>query len=699
MRGNVTDSEWTGLLMRNWSRRRYLALLLAASMLLPFGAATPASAAAYTFTGGATDQVLYVPNDHTPIGFRFKADAGLSPSSAYYLKVRFTVGTSPSPSTNRGMTWNSTTGAWVPDLGGANWADYPVVTTASDGTLPEQWVFAKFADPSKSGSYYVMISLQNVVTGDVYNAGTLPTTTVLNMATNGAWVHNGTAVASNLGNKRVECTAASDETSVFSLAKSEMDAIDSDADGIVDNEDHGPAGKAGDFRLAVPVNTDFKVLLSRTTTYIATHRIAVPDTDIALNAADQEAPTAPASLVVTPGNESNALAWGASTDTGGSGIAQYRIYRWQASPSSAYTMPRAVIATVGPDVTSYVDKGLVVGSQYFYEVRAVDASTNVGPRSVTASGIPVWVSELTTTYGADRYATALALSEANFAASSVTTAVVATGKNFPDAMSAAGLAGVYGSPILLVRDSVTASLTAELDRLGVEDVVIIGSDKAVSADIESALDTDYDVTRVYGSDRYATSAAVATRIAALTTGLTDTYIARGDDFADALAASPFAYGRKVPVLLVKTDSVPTVIEDAIDALDLTDGIIVGSSAAVSNPVQAALDAMMSGDVTRIGGSDRYVTARMIADDAVVNGWGDYSYVGVATGLNFPDALGGGPVVAQHGGVMLLTRPTGLSTPVSEAITANKSTIETVEVYGSTAAVSQTVRDSISALLN
>jgi len=687
--------------MRRLSWSRYLALLLAVTMLTPLIGASPAYAAA-TFTGGATDSVLYIPNDHTPIGFRFKADAGIPASATFYLKVRFTTGTSPSPSTNRGMTWNGTTGMWVPDLGGGNWDEYPTVTSDSSGLIAEKWVFAKFADEAKSGQYYVMISLQDVATGDVYNSSVLPQATVLDMTTGGAWMHNGTTVASSLGNKRVECTMESSSSVVYALAKSEMDAIDSDADGVVDNEDYGPAGMPGDFRLAIPLNLAFDVLLNRTTVYTAAQMITVADTDIALNASEQVAPSAPASFSVTPGEYSNQLEWGTASDAGGSGLAGYRVYRWTASGSTAYTLPKTVVATVTAGVTTYSDTGLTAGTEYFYEVRAVDGATNVGPRSVMRSGTPTITPppppEVDRTFGEDRYATAIAISQSTFAPSSVTTAVVATGKNFPDALSAAGLAGVYGSPILLVRDSVTASLTAELDRLGVTDVVLIGSDKAVSTDIENALKVKYGVSRVFGSDRYATSAAVAEKISTLTGGVSHAFFARGDSFADALAMSPFAYGRTEPVLLVRTDSVPLSTSNAIAALGITDGLIAGSEAAVSATTMSTLDGLMSGTLVRQGGANRYETARMIADYGVGEGWGTYGYVGLATGLNFPDALGGSAATAQRGGVLLLTAPTTLSAPAASAITANRASISLVEIYGSTAAVSQSVRDSVDALL-
>ncbi len=184
----------------------------------------------------------------------------------------------------------------------------------------------------------------------------------------------------------------------------------------------------------------------------------------------------------------------------------------------------------------------------------------------------------------------------------------------------------------------------------------------------------------------------------VTGGGTDAFFARGDSFADALAVSPFAYSQTMPVLLVRTGSVPAATASGIGALGITNGVVAGGTAAVSATAYATLDALLSGTITRVGGTDRYQTARLVADFGVDRGWGAYSYVGLATGLNYPDALGGSAATAVHGGVLLLTAPTALSAPVSAAITANKATIDTVELYGGPSALSQSVYDAVEALL-
>ena len=69
-------------------------------------------------------------------------------------------------------------------------------------------------------------------------------------------------------------------------------------------------------------------------------------------------------------------------------------------------------------------------------------------------------------WGANRYETAVAVSEAVFPVGAGVVFVV-TGVNFPDAVSAGPVAGMLNVPILLVTGtSVPSSTASELERLG-----------------------------------------------------------------------------------------------------------------------------------------------------------------------------------------------------------------------------------------
>jgi len=89
--------------------------------------------------------------------------------------------------------------------------------------------------------------------------------------------------------------------------------------------------------------------------------------------------------------------------------------------------------------------------------------------------------------GADRYATAAAISGATFAPG-VPIAYVATGLNFPDALAGAAAAGKIGAPVLLVtRSSIPSATAIELKRLKPKRVVVLGATGVVSDQVKIAL--------------------------------------------------------------------------------------------------------------------------------------------------------------------------------------------------------------------
>jgi len=101
----------------------------------------------------------------------------------------------------------------------------------------------------------------------------------------------------------------------------------------------------------------------------------------------------------------------------------------------------------------------------------------------------------------------------------------------------------------------------------------------------------------------------------------------------------------------------------------------------------------SGNVTRLAGSDRYATAVAVTSGTFAPG----PIVFVATGVNFPDALGGGPVAGGLPGPLLLVPGTFL--PSSVAGELSRLNPDTVIILGGTNAVSADVAYAIESLLS
>ncbi len=295
--------------------------------------------------------------------------------------------------------------------------------------------------------------------------------------------------------------------------------------------------------------------------------------------------------------------------------------------------------------------------------------------------------------GSDRYATSAAISAASFAPG-VSTAYIATGSNFPDALSGASVAGHVGGPVLLVAPtSIPAVVETELSRLQPGRIVILGGTGVVSSAVETALSayTTGTVTRLAGSDRYATSAAISA--ASFAPGVSTAYIATGSNFPDALSGASVAGHAGGPVLLVAPTSIPAVVETELSRLQPGRIVILGGTGVVSSAVETALSAYTTGTVTRLAGSDRYATSAAISAASFAPG---VSTAYIATGSNFPDALSGASVAGHAGGPVLLVAPT--SVPSAVATELHRLGPKRIVMLGGAGVVSQGLQSQLATYL-
>jgi len=291
--------------------------------------------------------------------------------------------------------------------------------------------------------------------------------------------------------------------------------------------------------------------------------------------------------------------------------------------------------------------------------------------------------------GDDRYHTARLISSENFAGSD--TVILATGRTYADALTASGLAGCMNAPVLLVTtSSVPQSLIDEITRLGASKIIIVGGSAAVATPIQTQLSgTGFSVRRIGGADRYETASLIGREVLGFGQNGGRVYIARGDDFADALSLGPLAFRNKAPLILVKPTTVPSSTRSFLSASAFSSGCIAGGTVAVSPQVAAEIDSYVA-SVSRLAGESRYSTAVTVAAWGVGSGLVSYDFVGIATGTVFADALCGGVAMGSRGGVMLLTRPDELAPETDAVITASAHLIREVQVYGGEAAVRPTI---------
>jgi putative cell wall-binding protein len=186
--------------------------------------------------------------------------------------------------------------------------------------------------------------------------------------------------------------------------------------------------------------------------------------------------------------------------------------------------------------------------------------------------------------GPNRYDTAVAVSSTVFPTAD--TAFVAFGENFPDALVGAAAAGHVGAPVLLTsHDQVSAATVAELDRLDLATIYLVGGTAVISDAVALQLAPYGHVVRLAGPDRYATAAAVAKTVFASADYV---FLAYGGNFPDALVAAAAGGHLGGPVLLVRHDSIPTPTREQLDRLKPNHVYLVGGTAVIGEAVFAAL---------------------------------------------------------------------------------------------------------------
>jgi putative cell wall-binding protein len=196
--------------------------------------------------------------------------------------------------------------------------------------------------------------------------------------------------------------------------------------------------------------------------------------------------------------------------------------------------------------------------------------------------------------GKDRFAVSAGVAEqiADFS----DTAIIASGLNFPDALSASGMAGYAGMPILLVGtntvpDSIQTFIT---NHPHIKNFIIVGGPATVSDQVMTKikqLRSGAVVERIGGLNRYQVSINAA-KYGIENYGMDPSTLvfARGDVFADALSGSPLASFMGAPILLTTSSKLEGNIENYLkQKQEETDFMyILGGTGSVSTTTQQQL---------------------------------------------------------------------------------------------------------------
>lgn len=185
------------------------------------------------------------------------------------------------------------------------------------------------------------------------------------------------------------------------------------------------------------------------------------------------------------------------------------------------------------------------------------------------------------------------------------------------------------------------------------------------------------VTRAAGANRVDTSLQALSQVKNHDTVV----LATGSSFPDALVGGALAGAMKAGVVLTTNDTLEPAIVKQLQAQGTKTIQIVGGYGAISAAKEAALKAA-GFQVTRLAGSDRYETAKMVkAATRSALGLKGNAKAKVscnATGSNFPDALACASAASLTGGVVDLVKP-------GSAVTADASAETTICAGGAACA--------------
>lgn len=219
-----------------------------------------------------------------------------------------------------------------------------------------------------------------------------------------------------------------------------------------------------------------------------------------------------------------------------------------------------------------------------------------------------------------------------------TFAILASNLSFPDSLSAGALANMVDAPILLTYPGWLSQSTVDTLRdLNVKNVLVLGGPTAVSDNVLNGLKNNgFTVNRLQGENRFSTAVEVNDYVAKKGG---EVIVANGFDFPDALSVSAFSAEHQIPIVFVDKNSIPQETAAFLKKYQPSKTIIIGGPNAVSESVKGQLP-----NPVRIAGNDRFET-----NIKVINYFmGDEEVEGFlfATGMNFPDALAGGPFSAK-----------------------------------------------------
>ncbi len=223
--------------------------------------------------------------------------------------------------------------------------------------------------------------------------------------------------------------------------------------------------------------------------------------------------------------------------------------------------------------------------------------------------------------------------------------IVASGLNYPDALSGGYLAKVKNASILLVgTDTVSEKKVADYIHNNMKSggtVYILGGTGVVTQRFQNSL-YGCKVSRLSGTNRYGTNMTI---LEATNAKNTDLLICTGNGYADSLSAS--AVG--LPIMMVSGDNINEQQKNFIEKMNPENIYIIGGDGVVSRAMMQNLGVYSK--VERVSGANRYATSVEVAKKFFSE---ESANIVLAYAHNYPDGLSGGPLAMSMGSPLVLT---------------------------------------------
>ncbi|MCV2270227.1 cell wall-binding protein Cwp10 [Clostridioides difficile] len=298
--------------------------------------------------------------------------------------------------------------------------------------------------------------------------------------------------------------------------------------------------------------------------------------------------------------------------------------------------------------------------------------------------------------GADRFETAIKISQSGWTKSDTVVIVNGEDKSMVDGLTATPLASVKNSPILLSSNEKLPQKTVEeLKRLNPSKVIVIGGNNSMPNSVVEAIkavNSKISVQRIGGDTRYQTSINIAKEIDK-TNNVSKLYIGAGNGEADSLSIASLAGKEKTPIVLTQKDGVDSEAEQFIKSNKVSNIYFIGGIEKISNKAIEQVGKIANKDISnnRVAGQTRQETNAKVIDKFYSQSKLDG--VVVANQDKLIDALAVGPLAAKNNSPVILA--TNTLDKSQESSLKGKNSSKLFEVGGG---IASSVIDKIKSLI-